>query len=111
MLTEKEIEQKLYEDGGFDKLASYLTKPPEADEDAVKTRGYVPSRNLEKPVPKKKRYFRLTVERLIKDGPKPSKGFVIDKDSIVSGVNRFTGLSYLHYTEIRVKPRKRTDDG
>ena len=101
----------LYEEGGYDQLASYLTKEAEADADAVKARGYVPSRNLVKPVPEKKTYFRRTVERLIKNGPTASEGFVIDKDSIISGVNQFTGMSYLYYTEIRVKSRERTDDG
>lgn len=101
----------LYEDGGFDQLASYLTKAPEQSDDAIKTRAYVPSRNLEKPVPEKKIYLRRTVETLIKDGPQPTPGFYIDKSSIVTGVNAFTGMSYLYYTEIRVKPKGRTDDG
>lgn len=103
--------QLLYEDGGFDQLASYLTKEPEQSEDAIKTRAYVPSRNLEKPVPEKKTYLRRTVEKLIEEGPEPTPGFYIDKSSIVSGVNVYTGMSYLHYTEIRVKTRERSDDG
>lgn len=101
----------LYEEGGFDQLASYLTKPPENCEDARKARGYVPSRNLEKPQVQKKYYWRRTVEKLIREGPKPREGFYIDKDSIVSGVNPFTGMSYLHYTEIRLEPIERTDGG
>ena len=101
----------LYEEGGFDQLASYLTKPPEDTEDGNKTKGYVPSRNLQKPEPVKKPYFRWTVEKLIKEGPKPHEGFYIDRDSIVRGVNQYTGMSYYHYTEVREKPIGRTDDG
>lgn len=101
----------LYEDGGYDQLASYLTKEPEDSEDARKARGYVPSRNLEKPQMQEKTYLRWTVEKLIQEGPKPRDGFYIDKDSIVSGVNPYTGMSYLHYTEIRLEPIERTDGG
>lgn len=101
----------LYEDGGYDQLASYLTKAPEDTEDGHKTRGYVPSRNLVKPEPKKKTYFRRTVEKLVKEGPVPTEGYYIDRDSIVCGKNAYTGMSYLHYTEVRKKPIERADDG
>lgn len=101
----------LYEDGGFDQLASYLTKQSEDTDEGSKTKAYVPSRNLEKPIPIKKMYFRRTVEKLVRKGPVPREGYYIDKDSIVSGVNAYTGMSYLHYTEIREKPIGRMDDG
>lgn len=101
----------LYEDGGYDQLASYLTKAPEDTEEGQKTKGYVPSRNLVKPEPKKKTYFRRTVEKLVKEGPVPTDGYYIDQDSVVRGENAFTGMSYLHYTEVRKKPIERADDG
>ena len=41
---------------------------------------------------------------MIEDGPKPTPGDYIDKSSIVSGVNKYTGMSYLYYTEIKIDP-------
>jgi hypothetical protein len=101
----------LYEDGGYDQLASYLTKSPEEDEDAKAARAYVPSRNMIHPQPAKKEYFTRTVKKLVKEGPKPKEGFYIEKDSVISGVNPFTGLSYLHYTEVRINPIERMGGG
>ena len=65
---------------------------------------YSTSRNLIRPKPEKKPYRRRTVRTLVEEGPKPSKGYVIDKESIITGVNRFTGTSYMYYTEILVDP-------
>lgn len=32
----------------------------------------------------------------------PTKGYYIDKESVVYGVNPITGKPYLHYTEYRI---------
>lgn len=97
-----------YEAGGFKRLADYIVKPPADDRDPAKeTFAYSSSRNLLRPKPEKKQYFCRTVRKLIEEGPKPSPGFYIVKDSIVSGVNPFTGMSYLYYEEERIQKRGR----
>ena len=49
--------------------------------------------------------------KIIKNGPEPTPGYYIDPESVVCGVNKYTGLSYLRYTEIRIKPLERGDSG
>lgn len=107
--------QPTYEQGGFKDLAAYLVKPINeeisgqltlfGDEEEVKIFSqYNRSRNLIVPEPETHEYRRRTVEKLVKDGPKPTEGYYIDQDSIVTGVNPYTGMSYYYYTEIRLKP-------
>ena len=103
----------IYEQGGYKELADYIAKPPpeeQADnEEADKTCCYSTSRNLVRPQPEKKEYKRRTVRKLIgqiKRGELAkvaAKGFYIDPGSIQIGINRFTGMSYLRYTENRIK--------
>lgn len=102
----------LYDSGGYADLAEYMAKePPEEMEGQInlfnesekkKLMMYVPSRNLDKPVPEIKEYKRRTVQKLLEEGPVPEEGFYIDKDSIRQGINPFTGYSYLYYTECRL---------
>ena len=98
----------VYRTGGFEKLAEYVTKQP--DEETEKQLSLFPeerkafirissSRNLIRPEPEKKEYSRRTVKKLIENGPKPTPGYYIDESSIKSGVNPYTGLSYLKYIE------------
>lgn len=95
-----------YEEGGFRKLAEYVAKPPdeEVDENG-ETKAYSCSRNLIRPEPVKKEYKRWTVEKLLREGPKPETGFFIVPDSIISGVNPYTGMSYMKYEEVRIKKK------
>lgn len=98
----------LYDAGGYRSLASYLVKPDESGQmsfidDAGQTSRYSSSRNLIRPVPERKEYRKRTMERMIRDGIKPTEGYYIEKDTIVSGVNPYTGMSYLQYTEARKK--------
>lgn len=95
----KPIFKFTYEDGGFAKLAEYICKEPEVD--GVEIR-YSASRNLVIPQPEVKEYKRLNIEE-----PKPTKGYYIDWDSVVQGVNPFTGRSFLHYTEYKLRPERR----
>lgn len=101
----------------YDKLAAYIVKPPSVEaqrhinlmpkaeqKELIK---YSASRNLIRPEPVRKEYSHNTMRRLIEEGPNPSPGYFIDHDSIVSGVNAFTGMSYLHFTEIKLDPPKR----
>lgn len=112
----------LYEEGQYEQLASYMAKlPPEEDRahpdkkreermDELTNENYFysTSRNLARPEPDVHRgYSRRTMERIIKEGPKPSPGYYIDKDSIRTGVNKITGWSYLYYTELPLKTRRR----
>ena len=95
----------LYEEGGFKNLAEYLVKPPlDGNEDKPGLIPYSCSRNLKKPEPERKYYRRWTVKKLLGEGPVAKPGYYIDKDSIVQGENRYTGYSYLKYTEVRLEP-------
>lgn len=104
----------LREESGFKKLANYIAKEP--DEEQYKQLSlfdikeqkqmikYSPSRNLVKPEPETKEYTRRTVRKIIENGIEPAPGFYIDKDSVDIGINPFTGMSYIHYTELRINP-------
>lgn len=105
------IDYELLRDDGYSKLAEYIVKEPDEEqekqlslfekEEIEQLVRYSRSRNLKEPQPQLKAYSRRTVRRLVEDGPKPSKGCYIDKNSIRCGVNPYTGLSYLRYTEIK----------
>ena len=109
-----------YEEGGFQALAEYVTKKPKGkaleqlslfpEEEQKQYISYNGSRNLIKPVPDKdtKEYSHWTMAKILRDGPTPTPGYYIDKSTIRSGINRFTGYSYLYYTERRID-RKRGD--
>ncbi len=109
--------ESLYERGGYQELAEYMVKQP--DEEARGQLSFFPeeerkhfctyssSRNLLRPVPEKHIYSHRTLRRLIKDGPRPSEGYYIDKNSIICGVNPYTGMSYYRYTEVRIKENRR----
>lgn len=93
--------QHLYEDGDFKKLAEYLvkeTKDTKQESESPSRLSYSCSRNLEMPKPKKK-----ILRRKQWDEPKPRKGYYIDKDSIIEGVNPITGYHYQHYIMIKIE--------
>ena len=95
----------LYEEGGFQKLAEYLVKPPlDENKDEPGLVPYSCSRNLKKPEPERKHFRRRTVRKLLEEGPKPTPGYYIDRDSVIQGVNKYTGYSYIRYTEVKLKP-------
>lgn len=101
----------IYEQGGYQALAEYITKQPDKEiegqlslfpeDDRKDFITYSTSRNLIRPVPERKEYKRRTVRKLIEDGPIPTPGYYIDKNSITSGVNPYTGMSYYYYIEVR----------
>lgn len=107
-----------YEEGGFEKLADYVVKKPKGkaleqislfpEEEQQTYIKYSCSRNLIRPEPEVKEYNRLTMAKILREGPEPSPGYYIDKSTIVQGKNPFTGYSYLHYTERKID-RKRGD--
>lgn len=109
--------QSIYDSGGYEDLAKYICKTPDEDTEGYEQLSLFPtpeikvltavqtSRNLIRPedVKKEKEYHHWTMRRILMDGPKPSPGFYIDQDSIRQGINPYTGLSYLKYTEIKIK--------
>lgn len=100
-------------------LAKYITKPlPEDEEDGgqlkllpeeekKRYKPYGRSRNMIDPEPETKEYSRRTVKKLVDEGPQARKGFYIDKSSIKTGVNPFTGMSYMFYAELALNPELR----
>ena len=101
----------LYEDGNFKELASYITKPLDEEisgqltlfggEEERKTFSqYGCSRNLVLPEKEHHEYKRRTIRKLVENGPVPTPGYYIDRDSIYYGVNPYTGETYYYYTEI-----------
>ena len=114
--------QPMYEAGGFEDLAAYIVKEPDEEcaeqlslfpeTERKQFRKYSCSRNLIEPVPERKIYRRWTIARLIRDGEiKATPGYYVDKNSIHYGVNRFTGMSYLRYTEVKIAPVQRRGGG
>lgn len=102
----------IYEQGGYEELAEYITKQPDEEvnkqlslfpeEERKELIAYQCSRNLIKPEPVRKLYKRKTLRDLIENGPKPTQGYYIEKSSIISGVNPYTGMSYYQYTECKI---------
>lgn len=103
------------DDGGYDKLANYIVKLPDEEtckqlslfdeEEKKQLVKYSSSRNLIRPEPESKTYTRRTVRKLVDEirtngVPEATPGYYIDRDSVVAGINRYTGLSYIRYTEI-----------
>ena len=103
----------LYEEGGYEDLAEYIVKQPDSQEDdnqlslfpeeeRKQFKTYSCSRNLIRPEPEVKEYRNRTVRKLIENGPVATPGYYIDKNSIYSGINPYTGMSYYRYTEYRL---------
>lgn len=114
--------QSLREEGGYEQLAAYLCKKGDdetegqlsflPDEDRKRCISYSTSRNLIRPedVRERKKYTHWTMRKIISDGPKPRPGYYIDKNSIRTGINPFTGMSYYYYSEVRIKNRWESPD-
>lgn len=109
---------ELLDDGTYEQLAEYIVKPPTDqqkkllktfNESAKKLIRYSCSRNLERPLPEVKECSRKTMREIFNHDLTPSKGFYIDKNSLKSGVNPYTGMSYLHYQEIKLKPKQQAE--
>ena len=102
----------IYANGGYEQLESYIVKQPQEQEieqlslfpkeEQRELIRYSCSRNLIRPVPERQVYSRWTVRKLIENGPTATKGYFIDKNSIVYGINPYTGMSYYRYTELKI---------
>lgn len=111
----------LYEQGGFRDLAEYIVKQPDEEqqkeldklpeEDRKALIKYSSTRNLVRPVPERRLYSNRTMRKMVQEGPKAQEGYYIDAESVVSGINQFTGMSYLHYTEYRIRPDTKRMEG
>ena len=102
------------------KLADYITKLTKEQEidvaalcdgDASRIMSYSCSRNLEKPQPKTSIVTSRTMHSIFNHDLKPRKGFYIDKNpkTLKRGINPFTGLSFLHYQELRLRPEQQAE--
>lgn len=108
-------------EGGYQLLAEYLCKPLPGDvekeltkEEIRKLKAVGSSRNLVRPEPIRKTYTHWTMKKLIEAGPGKinsdpnlkkrylTPGCIIDKDSWEISVNPVTGMTRLHFLEIRV---------
>lgn len=111
--------QTIEEYGGYAGLSEYICKEPDEEiqgqisflipEDRKKVYAVSSSRNLKRPEPVKKTYHHWTLRKLLtgEDEVKPTEGFYVDRDTIRRGINKFTGMSYLYYTEVRINKLKR----
>lgn len=94
-----------YLDGGFERLAAYMTKT-ERDEDGNVLSSFSHSRNMPDVVPVVKEYVRRNVRS---DGEwreiKEIKGYILLKDSIYEGFNEITGFPYRRYTLLGEKEK------
>lgn len=101
----------LRETGGYKDLAEYIAKPvPEEQqdhEDAEKTKLYHTSRNLIRPKPERKAFFPMDDEENPGRWTKTDTGILHRKRIRSFRINKYTGMSYLRYTEQRIKEVKR----
>lgn len=110
--------ENLYESGGYQALAEYIVKQPDDEvmgqlslfdqKERKELIRYSSSRNLVRPEPERKIYRKRTMRKILDavrkgDGPMPSPGYYIDRNSVYMGVNSFTGYTYLQYTEYKIK--------
>lgn len=109
--------KSIYTAGGYKDLAEYIVKQPQEDSEEYEQLSlFAPvqqkkllkistSRNLIRPEPEVKERSNWTMRKMVTNGPVPTEGFYIDEDSIVCGVNPYTGMSYYRYTEYRIRGR------
>lgn len=89
----------LYEQGDFKDLASYIAKEPPSSGKGK----YYHSRNLKMPKIETKPMKRKTWPQ----EPRVPKGYYLDKDSLVEGINPVTGHPYRHYTLIKSNQKEK----
>lgn len=103
----------LYTEGGYEKLAKYITKQPNEEQrcqlqayekDEVKGMiKYSTSRNLIRPEPIIRRSHWRTIRKMITEGIRPREGYYVQPESVYYGINPFNGMTYLKYTEYRLR--------
>lgn len=91
-------EKTLRSEGGFKKLAEYLTKDNKSDPEHIVESKWSHSRNLHVPDPEIHPYVR---RRTWKEEIKVPKGFYLDRDSVVQTINPLTGWEYRTYSLLK----------
>ena len=95
----------------FSKIASYFIKyaaKTEETEGKLIGKRWYPSRSLKKPKVSK----RIIKSNRFRENIKEKPGYILQKDSVRSGISEFTGYQYFSYTLIRWEGKKVTaDDG
>lgn len=92
----------LYSQGDYRALAEYMVKETKKTfrENGGCRKRWSCSRNLAKPIVK---YRLVRKAKRWTPNPKAKKGYRIDTDSIVNGVNKWTGKEYQSYTMVRLE--------
>ena len=98
-----------------EQLADYITKEADKDDDQYHLPGTIEdrravlrirsSRNLTRPEPERTPLTKREFEKLMAQGPKPAKGFIVIPDSVKRGENPITGMPYIRWKERRIKPQ------
>lgn len=92
----------LYSEGNYTDLAEYMVKETSRTfrkPDGGNMQRWSASRNMDKPVVR----YRIVKAKRWSPQPKAKKGFYIDTNSIVNGVNQWTGREYQSYTMVRLE--------
>ena len=90
----------LNSNGQYKKIASYFMKYADrtaATEGKLIGKRYYPSRSLKKPVIKKRKIRAQRYREMIK----VPEGYVLDKETVISGISELTGYAYFEYSLIR----------
>ena len=88
--------QTMYAEGRFRDLAKYITKG-QGNDQRLRESNYSTSRNLIRPVPEVRRYERYKTWRKMRI----PKNYYVDPDSIVEGINPWTGYPYRKYVLVK----------
>jgi hypothetical protein len=95
----------LDDSGDYKKLAEYILKQSgDQEEGDTRKTSYMCSRNLIRPVVRKEK----KEARSWRKDPKAPKGWYVVANTLINGLDKFTGLPYQHYT-IKRKPGGRED--
>ena len=97
----KVVSQLLYEQGGYKRLADYITKNERTDSRLAESH-FMTSRNLPLPEPEEKVYRRWHTWHTIR----VPKGYYVDSDSFREGINPVTGYPYRTYTLLKLEDKK-----
>lgn len=92
----------LYSNGDYKELAKYMIKETSKTfrkADGGQKRRYMASRNLKKPLVR----YRVVKAKRWSPSPRAKKGYYIDKDSVINGVNGWTGREYQSYTMVKLE--------
>lgn len=94
----------LFTGGQYARIASYFVKyanKTEQTEGELIGKRWYASRNLVRPEPKK----RVVPASAFRQQVRARRGYIVDKESICSGVSELTGYEYLSYTLIKTDKR------